>query len=153
MALAAAQVIDAIAARISGLSLAGSRVYTSRAWPLAEADLPAWRVVAADEDVAPLVVHPNALQEHALQVELRGHARAVSNLDDSLHALAAEALISVFDTTPPADALNTIASKLQITLRRIERALASEGEAAIGLLVITLRVMFRTRPAAPETLV
>jgi len=151
--LAAGQVIDAMAARISGLALAGSRVYTSRTWPLSEAELPAWRVQAADEDVEPVTVHPDPLQEHALQVELRGHARATADLDDALHALAAQALTAVFDSTPPADALNTIASKLQVTLRRIERAVVTEAEAAIGLVVLTLRVNFRTRASAPETLV
>lgn len=151
--LAAGQVIDAMATRLTGLALAGSRVYTSRTWPLSEEELPAWRVQAGDEDIEPVTVHPDALQQHALQVELRGHARAVASLDDSLHALAAEALTAVFDTTPPADALNTIASKLQVTLRRIERAVATEGEAAIGLVILTLRVIFRTRASAPETLV
>ena len=151
--LAAGQVIDAMATRITGLALAGSRVYTSRAWPLSVEDLPAWRVLAADEDVEPVTVHPDALQSHRLQVELHGVARAVANLDDALHALAAQALAAIFDTTPPSDALNTIASKLQVTLRRIERDMAKEGEAAVGLVTLTLRVIFRTRASAPETLV
>ena len=153
MTLAAAQVVSAIATRITGLASAGARVYTSRAWPLAEADLPAWRVVAADELVDPQTVHPNALQAHDLSVELRGHATAVDNLDATLHSLAAEALTALFDTTPPADALTTLGGKLQITPRRIERRMAEEGQAVLGLVVITLRVLFRTRAAAPETLV
>ena len=70
MPLAAAQIIDAIAARMTGLPLAGARVFTSRAWPLAEDALPAWRVLAANEDIEPTTVHPNARQEHRLQVEL-----------------------------------------------------------------------------------
>ncbi len=153
MTLAAAQVIDAIAARITGLALAGPRVYTSRAWPLAVADLPAWRVVAADEDVEPQMVHPDPVQQHALQVELRGHAHAVANLDDSLHAMAEQALAAVFALTPPVDALAAMKSKLQITLRRLERAMQAEGEASVGLVLITLRVVFRTRASAPGTLV
>ena len=143
------------AARISGLSLAGTRVYTSRAWPLAEADLPAWRVVAGAEAVEPMTVHAPALQQHELQVDLRGHARAVADLDDALHALAAQALAAVFAAAPQEtpDVLDGIASKLQLTLRRIERAMAAEGEAAVGLVVITLRVIFRTYANAPETLI
>lgn len=151
--LAAGQVIDALAGRISGLALAGSRVYTSRAWPLAEEDLPAWRVVAADEDVEPITVHPNAVQTHHLQAELRGVTRAAADLDESLHALTAQALAAIFSLEPPADALDAIAGKLQITLRRIERNLAMEGEAAVGMVIVTLRVIFRTRASAPETLV
>lgn len=147
--LAAGQIVHAIATRITGLAL-GAGVFTARAWPLAEDQLPAWRVVAIDEDVEPQTVHSDPYQQHALQVELRGHVRATADLDEELHALSAEALAAVFDPTPPADALTSIVSKLQLTLRRIERAMATEGEAAIGLVVITLRATFRTRASAPE---
>jgi len=147
--LAAGQIVHALATRITGLTL-GAGVFTARAWPLAEDQLPAWRVIAVDEDVEPQTVHADPFQLHALQVELRGHVKATAALDDSLHALSAEALTAVFDPTPPVDALAAIASKLQVTLRRIERAMATEGEAAIGLVVITLRATFRTRASAPE---
>lgn len=154
MALASAQIVDAIAARISGLPLAGTRVYTSRAWPLGKAGLPAWRVVAVDEVMDPQTVHPNPPQLHELQVELRGHVAAAEDLDDDMHALAVEALTAIFDTTPPADALaNLLAGKVKLTQRRIERAMQTEGQADLGLIVITLRAEFRTRAAAPETLV
>jgi hypothetical protein len=51
MALAAAQVVDAVAARLVPVVLSGGRVYTSRLWPLTEAEIPAWRVTAEDEEV------------------------------------------------------------------------------------------------------
>jgi DNA-binding phage protein len=153
MTLAAAQVIDAVAARITGLALAGTKVHTSRAWPLAESGLPAWRVYAPDEDVEPQTVHPNMYQGHNLQVELHGLTKVTRDLDDALHALAEEALTALFDLTPPADALTSIASKLQISLRRIERNFSTEGEAAVGRVVLTLRINFRTRASAPGTLV
>ena len=148
--LAAGQIVHALATRISGLS-SGAAVFTARAWPIADDQLPAWRVIAVDEDIEPQTVHADPFQMHALQVELRGHVKATAALDDSMHALSAEALTAVFDTTPPVDALAAIAEKLQITLRRIERAMATEGEAAIGLVVITLRATFRTRASAPES--
>ena len=153
MALASAQLVDAIATRITGLPLAGADVFTSRAWPLAESHLPAWKVVAVDEVIEPMTVHADPLLKHELQVELRGHVSAVEDLDDDMHALAAEALTAIFDTTPPADALATVDSKLQLSLRRIERAMQTEGQANVGLVVITLRAEFRTRQSAPETLV
>lgn len=150
--LAAGQVIDAMASRLSGLPLAGTRIYTSRTWPLAEEELPAWRVLAKDEDIEPITVHPNALQTHALQIELRGYARAVADLDDALHALAAQAIAAVFSLTPPADALASLASKMQLSQRRIERGMATEGEAVVGMVVVTLRAVYRTWAASPETL-
>lgn len=149
--LASGQATHAIATRLTGLAL-GARVSTDRAWPWAEEQLPAWRVVEVDEDIEPLTVHGPALQQHQLQVELQGSARDVEGLDDTLRALAAEALAAVFDITPPADALATIAPQLQISLRRIERFMAKEGEAAVGRVLITLRVGFRTYARAPETL-
>lgn len=153
MPLAAAQIIDAIAARMTGLPLAGARVFTSRAWPLAEDALPAWRVLAENEDIEPTTVHPNARQEHRLQVELHGYARAVNDLDDALHALTAQALESVFSLTPPADALAALRPKLQMTQRRIERRLEADGQAVLGEVVITLRVVFSTRVSEPQSLV
>jgi hypothetical protein len=150
--LAAGQIVHAIATRITGLTL-GAGVFTDRAWPLSQAQLPAWRVVAVDEEIEPLTVHVDPFQTHALQVELRGHVAATEALDDELHALSSEALTAVFDPTPPVDALTAIAASLQLTLRRIERAMATEGEAAIGLVVVTLRATFRTRASAPEQFV
>jgi hypothetical protein len=154
MTLAAAQIVDAIAARISGLALAGDRIYTDRAWPIPETSLPAGRVLAVDEDVEPTTVHGPALEQHVLQVELHALVRAVEAVDDAMHALAAEWLTAIFATTAvPADALFAIKTKLQVTLRRIDRHMTKEGEAAVGLALITLRVVFRTRANAPETLV
>lgn len=149
--LASGQVTHALATRITGLA-SGARVSTDRAWPWAEDQLPAWRVVEVDEDVEPVTVHAPTLQQHQLQVELQATARDVEGLDDTLRSLVAEALTAVFDTTPPADDLAAIAGKLQISLRRIERFMAKEGEAAVGRALITLRVGFRTYAHAPETL-
>ena len=67
MALAAAQVIDALAARLVPLAATGGRVYTSRAWPLT--DLPAWRVTAEDEAVQQAAVEP--WNQHDLFVNAR----------------------------------------------------------------------------------
>jgi hypothetical protein len=152
MPLASAQVVDAIAARISGLALAGTRVYTSRAWPLDESQLPAWRVVAADEDIEPATVHVPALQKHRLQVELLGYCQAVADVDDALHALASQALTALFNAPGAPDALSAM-TKVILTLRRIERALQSEGAATLGLITVTLRAEFHTRSNAPDTLI
>jgi hypothetical protein len=154
MALAAAQVVDAIAARITGLALTGARVYTSRTWPLAEKDLPAWRVVAMDEAIAPKSLGPNPTQEHQLQVELRGHARAVADLDDALHGLAEQALKAVFPATPAGtpDALDGMARKIHLSLRRIERVLQMEGEATLGVVIVSLLIVFMTKAQSPDAL-
>lgn len=154
MPLAAAQVVDALAARLSGLPLAGTRVYTSRTWPLTEKDLPAWRLFAVDEDIEPQTIHEPTPQRHALQVELHGHARAVEDLDDRLNDLASQALTAVFASPPPADdlALLQVQHRVALSARRIERGMQSEGEASMGLVNITLRAEFMSMSNAPDTI-
>jgi hypothetical protein len=139
MALAAAQVIDAIAARISGLALAGNRVYTSRAWPLTEADLPAARVLAGDEEVRALTVHPNTLQEHTLDVDIEGYVRHINTVDDAMHALA-EAGLALLFTEPLPHGLQLVG---------INRDTSSEGVAAVARITLQLQCTYFVAPAAP----
>ena len=141
MALAAAQVVDAVAARLVPMVATGGRVYTSRAWPLAEADLPAWRVTAEDETVEALDLGPT-VQQHELTVVAECSTRSVADLDDALHALAASGLTLLFAGTPPHG----------LQLRSIDRTLATEGEAAVGRITLTLNATFQTAPNAPETI-
>jgi hypothetical protein len=70
MALAAAQVVDALAARMTGLPLTGSRVYTSRLWPVSEAEMPAWRLTAEDESIEAQMA--DGTNQHLLVVQCEG---------------------------------------------------------------------------------
>jgi hypothetical protein len=139
MALAAAQVIDALAARLVPLTASAGRVYTSRAWPLVE--VPAWRVTAEDEQVQQATLEP--WNQHELFVNATAFARAVADLDDTLHALAAGGLALLFAAPVPYD----------MRLTGISRQLSTEGEAAIGLVTLRLSCIFVVNPAAPETII
>lgn len=138
MALAAAQVIDALAARLVPLGAAGG-VHTSRAWPLPD-DLPAWRVTAEDEAVTAAML--SGTNEHQLDVAVRGSTRATADLDDALHAMAAAALAALF--APPAP--------YQLQLTGIRRQMAAEGEASVGIVSLLVRATYYVDPAAPETI-
>jgi hypothetical protein len=140
MALAAAQVIDAIAARLVPMVATGGRVYTSRTWPLGEADLPAWRVTAEGEDVTRATI--DGLNDHSLVVRARAAARATSDIDDTLHALAASGLALLFADPVP----------YGLQLERIDRDLSTEGEAAVGVISLDMRAQFFVAPATPETI-
>lgn len=140
MALAAAQVIDALAARLVPLPATGGRVYTSRAWPLTEADLPAWRVTAEAEDISPAMVEPINL--HTLRVAARCFAMATADLDDTLHALAASGLALLFAGTVP----------YGLVLDGIRRQLATENEAKVGVITLDLTCVFYVDPTTPETI-
>ena len=142
MALAAAQVIDAIAARVApqaGLGTGGVR--TSRAWPWAEAELPACRVFAASEDVE--LVAEDPINAHSLGIDVQYTVRATADLDDAMHALASAGLVLLFAAPLP--------HGLQLT--GIQRELATEGEAAVGRITLQLSTLFHVAPAAPDTLI
>lgn len=139
MALAAAQVVDAVAALLVPMDATDGRVYTSRTWPLTEADLPAWRVIAQDERVDGATLSGN-LQQHTLQLDAQATARSVADLDDALHDLAAAGLTLLFAGTPPYG--------LQLT--GISRDLGAEGEAAVGRITLQMQATFFTSPLAPE---
>lgn len=139
MALAAAQVIDALAARLVPLPATAGRVYTSRAWPLDV--LPAWRVTAEDEQIQQATLEP--WNRHELFINASGFARAVADLDDALHALAASALALLFAAPVP----------YSLQLVGISRQLSTDGEAAVGLVALRMRCTFFVDPAAPETII
>ena len=140
MALAAAQVIDALAARLVPLAATGGRVYTSRLWPLAEADLPAWRITAADEVVERSTV--DGIDAHRLDVDVQGYVRATADVDDAMHGLAVGALPLLFATPVP--------HGLQVL--GIGRDITTEGEASTGRITLRLQALFYTQPALPETI-
>jgi hypothetical protein len=139
MALAAAQVIDAVAAKLTPMVATGGRVYTSRGWPITT--LPAWRVVAEDESVEPAAVEPFNL--HTLEIAASAYTRAASNLDDAMHALAATGLALLFAPTVPYG--------LQLT--GIRRQMTEDGEATTGILTLRLRCIFWVDPTTPETII
>lgn len=138
MTLAAAQVVNTIAARMAG---AGLRAETSRLWAFAEADLPAWKVTAEPEDCELQSVGDD-IHLHTLTVQLHGIVRAVSDADDSLHAITAQALAAVFAKPAPFD----------LALAGITRDLATEGEAAVATVSIAVRAAFYARASEPETI-
>lgn len=142
MALAAAQVIDALAARLGTVSATSGRVHTSRTWPLATADLPAWRVLAEDEDCERVALD-GGLHRHQLTVRCSAYTTATADLDDALHALASAGLQALF-LAPAPYALQLVA---------IRRSMASEGEAKLGVVAVLVSAEYYANPAAPETII
>ena len=145
--LASAQAVNAVAALIASASVGSA--HTSRTWPLAESDLPAWRVVAEDEEVSAQGIAFPAKQQHDLEVCAHGYARATADLDDSLNSMAAAALTKLFESRAAAH-LSPL--NCSMTLKRIERDMVNEGEAALGRISLTLLVRFFTANNAPETI-
>lgn len=148
MTLAAAQAIDRVAALIGSANV--GPVYTSRTWPLQDSELPAWRVVAADEDVETTGMQFPAQEIHSLTVAAQGYARATAELDDSMHMLAEAALAKLFETSS-----STRLSPLNcaMSLTGIRRDVVAEGEASLGRITLLLLVRFLTFSNAPGSIV
>ena len=142
MTIAATLAIDAIAARLAPVTLSGGRVFTDRAWPIDLAELPAWRVMAEDESVERQYVG-NAVNQHELTVACEGIVRAVSQLDDSMHALAAAGMTAIFAEPVP----------YELQLTSIDRRMSSEGDAAVGLITVRLTARYAVNQAAPTVIV
>ena len=140
MTLAAAQVVDTLAARLVPVALSGGRVFTSRLWPLSEAELPCWKVIADSEDVQVALV--DGMNQHDLTVSAEGYVRATDNVDDSMHALAEQGLTALFALPAP----------YELQLISIERETTNESEAALGLIRLRMTTRYYVRPEAPQTI-
>ena len=141
MALAAAQVVDVLAARIAAQATLGAGgVRTSRTWPWAEADLPACRIYAVDEQVE--LVTQDPINAHTMGVDVQYTVRATADLDDAMHVQASAGLALLFAGARPYGLQHT----------GISRDPATEGEAAVGRITLQLSTLFHVAPAAPETI-
>lgn len=138
MALAAAQVIDALAARLVPMAATGGRVYTSRAWPLTT--LPAWRVTAEDEQVQ--VASLDGVNQHDLDIRARAVVAALDDVDDAMHTLAAAGLTLLFAEPVP----------YSLQLIGMGRELTTENSATVGAITLRLRCMYFVQQSAPETI-
>lgn len=149
--LAATQIVNAIASRIPG-----SNVHTAHEWPFADTELPAWRVRRVPGgDVTPQTLARNTLQRHEIEIGCLGYVRAVDDLDAALDALATPAVAALFAAAPqaPTDALDALISKIEVNLARdVEFGMTTEGEAAVGVVTVPLRVVFFTIASAPQTI-
>lgn len=142
MTLAAAQVVAAVVDRLSDVVATAGRVYADRHHALAESDLPAWTVQAAEETVVPLSMHYPAEQQHDLSIDAAVHARDSSGIDDTMHALVAAGLAELFATVPP----------YQLRLDGISRAADERNESSIARHTLRLTATFTTVANAPETI-
>lgn len=141
MSLAAAQVVDELVSRLTGVAATGTRVYPSRAWPLAEADLPAWRVFVDDESVEQVGLDGD-IHKHTPTIACRAYVSATADLDDALNSLAAAGLSALFAAPRP----------YGLELTAINRGMAAEGEAKLGTVTLLVRVEFYAAASAPETI-
>lgn len=149
--LASAKVLDQIAENlVAGATGADSRVYTSRFWPLQEADLPAIKVVAEDELIEPQGISLPIRLRHELIVAVDGYVKATDNADDAMHTLAYEVMVALFGT----DAAATLEPLDSVAMRPIEiaRSIDETGPAQMGRITVRLSIQYWTASNEPQNL-
>lgn len=90
MTHARAQIREAIATRLSGLTTTGTRVFQSRLRPLADADLPCLLVFCIQEDLDYSGLDYPRRQRRQVQIEIKAVVKQTASLDDELDGIAAE---------------------------------------------------------------
>lgn len=147
--LASRQIINAMVTRlIDAQTDAAARVYSNRAWPVAE--FPGIKVLASDEDLDADnddITWPRERQ-HTLQVLVMGIVRDVADLDDAMDELVEQILIAL-EGSEAASLLDPLPG-VRLRAVRISRQLAAEGEASAGTVVITFEADFNTASNNPS---
>lgn len=141
MALASSQVIDAVAARFA-VTVAAGQVFTDRAHPLEDAQLPSWKIFAGAESIDSATL--DGVELHDLDIQCQGFVKAITGLDDAMHALVAAALTQLYATPFNNFTLRTTG---------INRQMAEVNGADVGLVTLRLQALFHTYASAPEVLI
>lgn len=84
------QLRDAVGTAVSGLTTTGANVYTGRVYPLQSDELPCLWVNTVAEDAEAQTIDFDAVLLRTVTVEIRGQARAVSDIADVLDNIAEE---------------------------------------------------------------
>ena len=84
------QIRDNVVIVLTGLSTTGSRVYASRVYPMAAANLPGLCVYAKSEEVETTTITRPRTQVRTLTLSVQDFAVATSGLDNTLDAISLE---------------------------------------------------------------
>ena len=82
------QIRDNVVTALTGLSTTGSRVYASRVYPMAAANLPGLCVYAKTEEFETTAITRPRTQVRPLTLSVEGFAVATSGLDNTLVAIS-----------------------------------------------------------------
>ena len=84
------QIRDNVVTALTGLSTTGNRVYASRVYPMAAANLPGLCVYAKTEEVETTTITRPRTQFRTLTLSVEGFVVATSGLDNTLDAISLE---------------------------------------------------------------
>src|SRR5262245_12964117 len=138
---------EAVAGRITGLPITGSRVYQSRVYALAAGEVPCLLVYTlAEEIVKPVFCHPGELAR-ALSVAIEAVAAANADLDDTLDSVCAEVETELGsgDFTLGGRVSDLVLQRTEIQLQ------GGDSPRPLGIARMTWLMRYATREGDPTT--
>lgn len=139
------QLREAAATALTGLTTTGTHVFQSRMRAQADAILPCLLVETNDEVIAPSSI--GATQERDLTLTVRGVAKATSNVDDTLDAIALE----VESALAAAPSLGGLAAGME--LRGIKVDFDHETDKPVGQISLEYRLTYFVSSGSPGSVI
>jgi len=139
------QIREAIATAVTGLTTTGARVYQSRVYPLADANLPCLLVFSTDETSTAETIHAPVTLARDLRVQVTAYAKAVADLDDTLDLICKEVETALM--APPA-AVIALARSIVLSATRID--MQGTSEKPVGRAAMSFDLQYFTAGNAPD---
>lgn len=141
------QIREQVASTVGSLTTTGSRVYQSRVYPLAAANLPGLLIYTKNETSSVDQMGSQPELARFLNLVIEGYAKGATNVDDTVDGIAKEIEIAMAaDTT-----INALA--VDSNLESTDVSFSGEGEQPIGVITMTYSVQYRTANNAPDVAV
>lgn len=140
------QIRSAVATICTGLAATGSRVFVTRQYPLASAELPGLCIYTIDESSEPEIMRAPRRLVRQLSIVIEGYARGTGDIEAALDTIAAQVETAI-GTDP------TLGGKVRrVHVAQTETMQQVDGEQPIGVVRLTFSAEYATAENAPEAL-
>lgn len=139
------QIREAVATAVTGLTTTSTRVFQSRAYPLATTDLPCLLISTPSEQSAVVDFSVPLTVERRLSVRIDAVVRGTSDVDDTLDLICKEVEIAL---ATPCSALSGLANSIALTATDLE--FDASGEQPVGRATMQFDVIYFTKENAPD---
>lgn len=138
---------SAAATKLTGLTTTGANVFTSRAYPLQDANLPALRITTPSEQSEMVSMGiGNRTVERTLTLQVEGVVKALTGFEDTCDQIAKEVEIALAND-------NTLGGLCKyIQLRSTATEISGEAEKPIAVTTMLFDVLYHTSLNAPDVL-
>ena len=141
------QIRERIATNVTGLTTTGSRVYQSRVYPMASANMPGLLVYSTSEDSEIDAMGATGVLNRVLNISIEGYVKTITEFDDKIDDICKEV-----ETAMAGDQkINGLAKNSFLQSTEIE--FSGDGDQPIGVVTLNYVVQYRTATNAPDVAV